>query len=237
MGAWGVEPFDNDSACDWIWKIEGVVVRALKPALRPMKLEKVCVQKRVRGQRIKSGPNTGRVPLIRVGKAKTVERWSLPGYCQSDALAAVEVVLALPILQRAPFKAERRSVAAAHRCENLAQAARLVLDQLAKDEGFVASWREPAAYLAVLKEKAREVQRVLRAQGRARDAVVARHVQRIKRMSKKARDEMVAEKSSHTLYAPTFRLAFKIADGRELPEPTPCMPRPLSTAMLRAIYA
>lgn len=209
MGAWGVEPFQNDSALDWLGRIQREVERAFKPALKPPKKQKV---------RVFVGPprvvtlSGGRKAHV-LPKAKLVERLTLPGYCQHDALAAVQLVLALPTLYNARV--------APNYTETLAQCAERVLLNLKQDEAFIGAWDQPKKYVAVLDRELARVRVALAEQRREHELVVKRHVLRIRKMSEAERRKIAAGKFYKSMmYSPTFCEAFKRVTGKDVPEGT-----------------
>lgn len=212
MGAWGVEPFQNDSALDWLSRIQREVERAFKPALKSPKKQKV---------RVFVGPprvitlSGGRKAHV-LPKAKLVERLTLPGHCQHDALAAVQLVLALPELQRLCLPPNYT--------ETLAQCAERVLLNLKQDEAFVGAWVDHSTkkkYIAVLDRELGRVREVLAGQRREHELVVKRHVLRIRKMSEAERRKIAAGKFYKSMtYSPTFCEAFKRVTGKDVPEGT-----------------
>lgn len=207
MRAWGVEPFENDSALDWLSRIQKEVERAFKPALRPLRKQKVHRRVGPAKQHVIGGKR------VSIPQMKLVERLTLPGNCQEAALAAVQLVLALPALYGARV--------APNFVETLAQRAELVLLNLKQDEAFVGVWREPKKYVAVLDRELGRVREVLAGQRREHELVVKRHVLRIRKMSEAERRKIAAGKfSRNMLHSPTFCEAFKRVTGKDVPEGT-----------------
>lgn len=218
MGAWGTGPWENDSSLDWLFKVEDHVKRALKPALKPLKPQKFHRSFPRAPKRPKSG---GRAAFLawekrfeswkKRRKVRLVSQPTICRYCQHEALAAVEVVLALPILQRGLFDwRESEDDTYANVCER-------VLLNLKKDEGFIASWRDPKEYVAVLDDSLRRVKLVVAKQRRERKERIAQEARRIKKMPKPQRDRIAADSGKPgTIWHRDFKEAFKLADGREL---------------------
>lgn len=209
MGAWGVEPFENDSALDWLGRIQREVERAFKPALKPLRKTKVHV--RTGPPRTVTSRRGNKATIL--SKAKLVERLTLPRYCQHEALAAVQLVLALPVLQETRVAPDYT--------ETLARRAEQVLLNLKQDEAFIGFWNEPKKYVAVLDRELTRVREVLAGQDRAREQVVRRHVSRIRRMSEGERRKIAAGKFySSMTYSQTFCEAFKRVTGKDVPAGT-----------------
>lgn len=221
MGAWGTDPWENDRALDWLFKIEALVWKELKPALKPLTPQKVLVFPSKSNPRLPHRPrDKSRAAQAawrsrletwkkkRRGRVKTLP--TVPGYCQHEALAAVDVVLALPALYhhrpRPPGD------------ENLVQISERVLLNLKKDEAFIAAWRDPKQYLAVLDRQLGRVRRVLRAQRHKEQERLDECVKRVKRLTKKNRDKIYRD-SARSYYGDIFQKAFKLVDGRELQNP------------------
>lgn len=185
MGAWGYEPWDNDSALDWLHDLEKVVKRALAPALRPLKEEKFI---RYSPRLPKRPKNFGRGSAAWLAWQRRLKQWrkkrlaqvvSLPtlrGSCHHDALAAVQVVLGLPVLQQHAYDWR------VSEGETYAEICARVLLNLKANESFISTWREPKQYVAVLDRELRRVRRVVRAQRAARQKLVeARKPRRARR--------------------------------------------------------
>lgn len=207
MGAWGEEPFQNDHALDWLSRIQKEVERAFKPALKP--LQKRKVHRRV-------GPGKQRViggKQVFIPQMKLVESMTMIGHCQHSALAAVHLVLALPTLQRFCLAPDYT--------ETLARCAERVLLNLKQDEAFIAAWREPKKYIAVLDRELVRVREVLADQKREHELVIKQRTLRIRKMPEAERRKIAAGKfSRHLIFSPDFREAFKRVTGLDVPEGT-----------------
>lgn len=207
MGAWGVEPFENDSALDWLSRIQREVERAFKPALKPLRKQKVHRRVGPAKQHVIGGKR------VSIPQMKLVERLTLPGNCQEAALAAVQLVLALPALQQTRIAPDY--------VETIAQRAEKVLLNLKQDEAFIGIWFQPKKYVAVLDRELRRVRKILDGQKQEHELVIKRQVLRIRKMPEAERRRIAAGKfARNMLHTPTFREAFKRVTGKDVPAGT-----------------
>ena len=200
MGAWGVEPFQNDSALDWLADISKKIEKTLKSALKPMVKRPFRI-----------GVSTQGAFLRRV--RKTVAEYKLTGRDQHEAFAAVVLVRSLPVLHQHRLGPDYKT--------SLIDLAEKVLDQLLEDEGFIGTWRLPFKYVAAIKAERRKIHALVLKYRGVEEAATAKLERQIKRMTKQQRVVVVLQaKKRIVMFGESYRLAFERVTGTKL-APTP----------------
>lgn len=220
MGAWGYGPFENDSAGEWLDPIVDKVERTFALALRPLKRVKVThLDRPIRLTRYQRA-------VVWRRKVKTVAttRLTMTTDCQNGALAAVVLVRSVPELHKC---------GGCSRPENLIEQAAKVLDQLLKDEGFIASWNEPKKYVAEIEAEIVRVRSVLLKYALEKEVQVGKYMRQIKRMSKRERASIVRHQAKNGgFWSDGFETAWERVTGKPLPHPPPRPVRPLTKAQI-----